>query len=85
MSRIENRAGSTKYQNIDYQIIPVNSQITEHYFQLKSTTIEVELQDLDNSPRRLLVAIQGMSCATCVNAIETNVTKMLGVRSVKVS
>ncbi|XP_063689419.1 copper-transporting ATPase 1-like isoform X2 [Bolinopsis microptera] len=52
---------------------------------LKSTTLEVELQDLDSSPRRLLVAIQGMSCATCVNAIETNVTKMLGVRSVRVN
>ena len=52
--------------------------------QMKSNTVEVELSDLDNSVRRLLVGIQGMSCATCVNAIEANVSKMPGVRSTKV-
>ena len=57
----------------------------DHYLsQLKSNTIEVELKDLDSSIRRLLVGIQGMSCATCVNAIETNVGKMFGVIATKV-
>ncbi|KAL5270902.1 hypothetical protein ACHWQZ_G001535 [Mnemiopsis leidyi] len=52
---------------------------------LKANTIEVELTDLDSSKRRLLVGIQGMSCATCVNAIETNVSKMFGVIATKVN
>ena len=32
VNRIENWTDTTQYQNINYQIIPVNSQITEHYF-----------------------------------------------------